>query len=185
MAIVGENKRLIEAALYISGRPLTIHEIKNVTGISTLKEVRELIEELIIDYESRSAALSIVKLPQNRFVFQLDPDLSEHVAELAPHGLLSLGELKTLVYVALSQPILQSDVVSFRGSHSYKHIKTLHDHGFIKSHPVGRTKELTTTPMFADYFGFDYEIEKLKEQLRRMIRRIRLEQAELAPAAEG
>lgn len=180
-----EEKRLIEAALYISGRPLTIKEIKDVAGISTLKAVRELVQDLISEYKARSGALEIVQLPQQRFVLQLTPQLSEEVAALAPHGLLSLGELKTLVYIALSQPILQSAVVTYRGSHSYKHIKILENQGFIESVPSGRTKELTTTSMFADYFGFDYEIDKLKNQLRRMIRQIRIEKAELVPASEG
>jgi len=179
-----EEKRFVEAALYISGRPLTIHEIQNVTGISSLKQVHELIKELKIEYESRASALEIVRLPRQRYALQLIPSLSECVAELAPQGLLSLGELKTLVYIALQQPILQSSVVERRGSHCYKHIKTLEEHGFILSKPQGRTRELSTTQMFADYFGFDYEVEKLKDQLRRMIRKIRLEQVEQPSTTE-
>lgn len=180
-----EEKRLVEAALYISGRPLSIQEIQKATGLSTLKKTRELIHQLIEEYSTRAGALEIVRLPRQRFVMQLDPSLSEQVAGLAPHGLLSLGELKTLIYIALSQPILQSDVVAYRGSHSYKHIKVIESHGFIKAIPHGRTKELSTTEMFADYFGFDYEVEKLKTQLRRMIRQIRIEQADLASAVEN
>jgi segregation and condensation protein B len=114
----------------------------------------------------------------------MKPELTEDVSHLAPQGLLALGELKTLIYIALSQPILQSEVVFYRGSHSYKHIKNLEAHGFIEAIPSGRTKELTTTEMFADYFAFDYEIEKLKHQLRRMIKKIRIEQSELAASAE-
>ncbi|MFW9830464.1 MAG: SMC-Scp complex subunit ScpB [Candidatus Thorarchaeota archaeon] len=179
-----EETRLVEAALYISGRPLSINEIQKATEISTLKRVREIIQHLIEEYKKRTSALEIIRLPRQRFVLQLDPELSAQVGELAPEGLLSLGELKTLIYIALSQPILQSNVVIYRGSHSYKHIKTLESHGFIEATPVGRTKELVTTEMFADYFGFDNEIGKLKVQLRRMIRQIRIEQSELATASE-
>jgi segregation and condensation protein B len=181
---VDEATRLVEAALYISGRPLTIHEIQHATQIPTLKKVRDSVQQLIDEYENRSGALEIIRLPRQRFVFQLNPELSEHVGHLAPQGLLSLGELKTLTYIALSQPILQSNVVVYRGSHSYKHIKNLEAHGFIESKQVGRTKELATTEMFADYFGFDYDIDKLKGQLQRMIKQIRIEQSELAAAAE-
>lgn len=180
-----EETRLVEAALYISGRPLSIHEIQQATQIPTLKRIREIVQTLIEDYEKRVSALEIIQLPRQRFVLQLNPSLSEQVGELAPQGLLSLGELKTLIYIALSQPVLQSNVVIYRGSHCYKYIKTLESHGFIESTPVGRTKELSTTEMFADYFGFDYEVEKLKGQLRRMIRQIRIEQSELAAAAEN
>lgn len=180
-----EAKRLVEAALYISGRPLTIQEIQTVTGISTLKKVREVLQELVEEYASRAGAIEIVRLPRQRFVLQLDPRLSEEVAELAPHGLLSLGELKTLIYIALSQPILQSAVVTYRGSHCYQHIRNLEAHGFLHAVPMGRTKELTTTEMFADYFGFDYDVDKLKNQLRKMVRRIRIEQAELTSAVEN
>jgi segregation and condensation protein B len=181
---VDEAKKLVEAALYISGRPLTIHEIQQATQIPTLKTVRESVQQLAEEYEHRAGALEIARLPRQRFVLQMKPEFSEQVSGLAPQGLLLLGELKTLIYIALSQPILQSDVVVYRGSHSYKHIKNLEAHGFVEAIPVGRTKELTTTEMFADYFGFDYEPDKLKGQLRRMIRKIRIEQSELVAAAE-
>jgi segregation and condensation protein B len=182
---VDEEKRLVEAALYISGRPLSIHEIQSVTGISSLKRVGDLVRELAEEYQIREGALEVVQLPHQRFALQLCPKLSEQVAELAPQGLLSLGELKTLVYIALTQPVLQSAVVAQRGSHCYHHIKTLESHGFLRVTSHGRTKELVTTPMFADYFGFDYEPEKLKGQLRRMITRIKSENAELAPASDS
>ena len=183
--VVAEEKQLVEAALYISGRPLSIQEIQSVTGVSSLKRVGDLLRELVEEYRARGGALEIVQLPHQRFALQLDPNLSERVAELAPQGLLSLGELKTLVYIALTQPVLQCAVVAHRGSHSYLHIKTLESHGFLQVTPHGRTKELTTTPMFADYFGFDYEPEKLKGQLRRMITRIKTEKTELAPASDS
>lgn len=180
-----EETQRVEAALYISGRPLSIHEIQNVTQIPTLKRVREIIQNLIDDYTNRASALEIVRLPNQRFVLQLKPQLSEQVSALAPQGLLSLGELKTLIYIALSQPILQSNVVIYRGSHCYTHIKTLEAHGFIEASPMGRTKELSTSKMFADYFGFDYDVEKLKSQLQKMIRQIRIEQSELVTASEN
>jgi segregation and condensation protein B len=182
---VDKEKQLVEAALYISGRPLSIQEIQSVTGISSLKRVSELVKELAEEHHARGGALEIVQLPHQRFALQLDPNLSERVAELAPEGLLSLGELKTLVYIALTQPVLQCTVVVQRGSHCYEHIKTLESHGFLQAASHGRTKELTTTPMFADYFGFDYEPEKLKGQLRRMITRIKTEKAEPAPASDS
>lgn len=180
-----KEKQLVEAALYISGRPLSIHEIQSVTGISSLKRVSDLIKELAEEHHAREGALEIVQLPHQRFALQLDPNLTERVAELAPQGLLSLGELKTLVYIALTQPVLQSSVVTQRGSHTYHHIKTLEGHGFLQVAAHGRTKELTTTSMFADYFGFDYEPEKLKGQLRRMITRIKSENAELTSASDS
>ena len=108
--MVDKATRLVEAALYISGRPLTIHEIQHATQIPTLKKVRECVQQLIGEYENRTGALEIVRLPRQRFVLQLNPELSEHVGDLAPQGLLSLGELKTLIYIALSQPILQSEL---------------------------------------------------------------------------
>jgi len=181
---VDEETRLVEAALFISGRPLSLHEIQQATQIPTLKAVRKIVHELMEEYSQRAGALEIVRLPRQRYVLQLNPQLSEDVGALAPQGLLSLGELKTLIYIALSQPILQSNVVLYRGSHSYKHIKNLEAHGFIETKKVGRTKELSTSEMFADYFGFDYETDRLKDQLKRMIRQIRIEQTELVIASE-
>lgn len=170
-----KDKALIEAALYISGRPLNLEELGEVVNLDT-NLVNKLVAELAEDYNDRGSALEIASLSGGRYALQLKPDYSPMVARFAPGGLLSLGALKTLSLIALRQPIRQTEVVRIRGSHVYKHIHELEDRGFLTGKPDGRTRILSTTKMFADYFGFDYDQRRLKLQLRWLMRKIRSEE---------
>ncbi|MEX2704773.1 MAG: SMC-Scp complex subunit ScpB [Candidatus Freyrarchaeum guaymaensis] len=166
-----DAKMIIEAALYAAGRPLSLEKIAEIAKIDNLDYADELVRQLIREYGERGSALEIVALPGSKYVLQLKPSYSNKISNVASRGLLSLGELKTLAYIALKQPIEQSKVARARGSHSYKHIKKLEELGFLKFERTGRTKILETTEMFADYFGFDHEKRRLKQQLRWRIRK--------------
>ena len=168
----------LEAALYVVGRPISIEELASIIDKAE-STTRRLLEELGHHYKKRKGALEVVELPRERYVMQLKPELTPKVAKLIPGGLLSFATLQTLVYVALKQPILQSDLVSDRGTHCYDHIKELVEKKFIEAIPEGRTKLLKTTGLFADYLGLDHDRVKLKAQLRFKMKKILEEQQEL------
>ncbi|MHA1754478.1 MAG: SMC-Scp complex subunit ScpB [Candidatus Odinarchaeia archaeon] len=164
-------KSKVEAALYIAGRPLSIEEISRVVNEADIETILKIVNELKEQYENNDSALEIVLTSNKRYSMQLKPVFAPIVSKLAPSGLLSLGALKTLSLIALKQPIKQYEVIKIRGSHSYKYIHELEEKGFIEGTPFGRTKILKTTKMFADYFGLDYDIQKLKMQLRWKLRK--------------
>jgi segregation and condensation protein B len=169
---MGEDAlKIIEAALYAAGRPLSIEQIAEIVKIDNLDHVDEMVKQLVQEYGERGSALEIVALPGNKYALQLKANYSGKITSIASHGLLTLGELKTLAYIALKQPVEQSKVAKMRGSHSYKHIKRLEELGFLKFERTSRTKTLQTTEMFADYFGFEHETRRLKQQLRWRIRK--------------
>ncbi len=163
------KKALMEAALYAAGRPLSIEDLEKVSKAGGRPETESLLEELISEYQGRSNALEIVQVSRGRYALQLKPEYSSRVSRLSPGGLLSLGSLKTLALVALRQPIRRSEVIEIRGAHSYEHIHRLEQLGFIRKEPSGRSVSLTTTKMFAEYFGFDEDLAKLKVQLHRKL----------------
>jgi len=175
---VDEDLVKLEAALYVVGRPISIEELAGIIDKAE-STTRRLLEELSHHYNKRKGALEVVELPRERYVMQLKPELTPKVAKLIPGGLLSFSTLQTLVYVALKQPILQSDLVADRGTHCYDHIKELVEKKFIDAIPEGRTKLLKTTRLFADYFGLDHDKVKLKAQLRFKMKKIGDEQREL------
>jgi segregation and condensation protein B len=175
---VDEDLVKLEAALYVVGRPISIEELASVIDKAE-STTRRLLDELGHHYKKRKGALEVVELPRERYVMQLKPELTPKVAKFIPGGLLSFATLQTLVYVALKQPILQSDLVADRGTHCYDHIKELVEKKFIDAVPEGRTKLLKTTGLFADYFGLDHDRVKLKAQLRFKMKKILDEQQEL------
>nr|MDO8098367.1 SMC-Scp complex subunit ScpB [Candidatus Njordarchaeota archaeon] len=165
------RKALIEAALYAAGRPLSLEELEKVSKARGKIETESLLAELVSEYQERTSSLEIVEVSRGKYAFQLKPEYSTKVSRLSPGGLLSLGALKTLALIAIRQPVKQSEVINIRGSHSYEHIHKLAQLGFIKKQPSGRTFALSTTKVFAEYFGFDEEPLKLKVQLHRKLMR--------------
>ncbi|MFX0106773.1 MAG: SMC-Scp complex subunit ScpB [Candidatus Hodarchaeota archaeon] len=173
----------LEAALYVAGRPITIEELAGIVDKAE-STTRKLLEDLAYAYNKRKGALEVVELPRERYVMQLKPELTPHVAKLIPGGLLSFATLQTLVYVALKQPILQSELVADRGTHCYDHIKELVEKKFIEAIPEGRSKLLKTTQLFADYFGLESDRVKLKAQLRHKMKKILEDQKEIEARAQ-
>lgn len=157
---------LVEAALYVAGRPLNLKTLASVIRTRSKNKVRKLTRALVEDYESRDTALEVLELEDERFVLQLKAAYTPRVRRLAVKPLLSKGPLKTLSYVAYRQPVLQPHVVDVRGHHAYLHLRVLEDMGLISREKAGRTKVLRTTEFFADYFGLSHDLRTMKRQLK-------------------
>jgi len=173
-----EDMITLEAALYVSGRALTLEELANIIGKSQ-STAQKLLDELSFTYTKRKGALEVVALPRDRYAMQLKPELTPSVGRLIPGGLLSFSTLQTLVFIALKQPIIQSELVTQRGTHCYGHVKELVEKKFVEATPEGRSKNLATTPLFADYFGLDSDRIKLKAQLKFKMKKILEDQREV------
>ena len=61
-------------------------------------------------------------------------------------------------------------------------VKELIEKKFVEAVPEGRSKNLTTTPLFADYFGLDSDRIKMKAQLKFKMKKILEEQREAEEA---
>ncbi|WNY27241.1 SMC-Scp complex subunit ScpB [Methanolapillus ohkumae] len=146
----GTGKQVIEAALFAAGSAVSVDTLMKISQKSK-REVRDLVLALREEYLSRGSGIEISDL-SDRFVMQVRPDFAEKVRDVAPKELTS-SQLKTLSIIAYHQPITQSDIVEMRGSNAYEHIGELSERGFIDLKPQGRTKIITTTRLFADYFG--------------------------------
>lgn len=170
---------MVEAALYVSGRPLTISELCSVLKTRSQRKVKMLVKKLMQEYASRNTALEILELKDERYVMQLKAEFTPHVKRLVRKPLLSTGPLKTLAYIALRQPVSQKRVVEVRGRHAYGHIKLLKEMGLIVSERKGRSAVLKTTEYFADYFGLSHDVQTMKRELRRILERDRISEKAL------
>lgn len=157
---------LIEAALYVAGRPLDLKTLSSVIEPRSKKRAEKLAETLIEEYSKRDTALAILKLDDQRFVLQLKPEYTPRVRKLSLRPLLPVGPLKTLSYIAYRQPVLQSQVIDVRGEHAYGHLKELEDQGLIVRERVGKSRMIRTTEFFADYFGLSHDLRTMKRQLK-------------------
>lgn len=169
MAKREEKIALIEAALYASGKPLTLRALASSLKIKSLKEVEELAESLSKRYEEAGSAVQILKLEDGRLVMRLKPEYLEKVKKFCGRKILSPGPLKTLSFIAYKQPVTKAYVAKVRGKHSYAHIKALKELGFVREEKAGRTKLLRTTETFADSFNLSRDIKVMKKQLTRLL----------------
>jgi segregation and condensation protein B len=141
---------IIEAALFAAGRAVSLEKLTKITG-RPKKTILSLLGKLMEDYASRETGLEVRDLGE-RYVMQVKPEYSELMREVAPKE-LSAPKLRTLSMIAYHQPLLQSDLIEMRGSGAYEHIRDLIERGFVDSVPCGRSRQLSTTSLFADYFG--------------------------------
>jgi segregation and condensation protein B len=159
---------IIEAALFAAGRAVSLEKLTKITG-KPKKSVLSAVQELIEAYSSRRSGLEILDLG-DRYVMQVKLEYSELMREVAPKE-LSAPKLRTLSMIAYHQPLLQSDLIEMRGSGAYDHIKDLIERGFVESIPCGRSRQLSTTSLFADYFGLKKNDPKaVREKILELLR---------------
>lgn len=157
---------LMEAGLYVAGRPLDLKTLAGIVGTRSKKKIKKLAKMLVEDYKNRQTALEILELEEDRYVMQLKAEYTGQVRKLSTRPLLSVGPLKTLSYIAFRQPILQTQVIDVRGHHSYGHLKQLEEMELIAREGVGKNRILRTTAFFADFFGLSHDLRTMKRQLK-------------------
>lgn len=166
---------LIEAALYVTGKPLDLKTLGSVVGFRSEDKVKELARTLKDKYGKDESSLEVLELSDGRFVMQLKPQYVRHVKRLATRQLLTPGPMRTLSFIAFRQPVTQSYLAKVRGNLTYSHVKQLRETGLIAEEKLGRTKMLRTTPNFSDYFNLSHDMPAMKKQLEKLFETIKTE----------
>jgi segregation and condensation protein B len=143
----------IEAALYSSGRPMSVEELNKATNINSDERIKKILSEMIKKVNSVFYALEIQELNDGRYVFQLKSSYLPVIRKFAKQPLLSSAMLKTLSYILYEQPRTSKRLVHIRGTQAYTHVKYLEQLFFVEHENVGRLKVYKTTKKFQDYFG--------------------------------
>lgn len=160
-----EIEARIEAALYVSGRPLSPDKLAKAAGISSERKATAIARKIAQKVNSLLKAVEVIEYPGQRFAMQLKPEFSHLARRFATKPLLSKGALRTLSYIAYFQPVRASDLVLKRSTNVYSHLKELESIGFITGERQGRTKVYRTTERFAEYFGLSNDVQIMKKQL--------------------
>lgn len=145
---------VIEAILYLKGRPLNIANLAEYGGCD-----REMAEEGLMDlmneYAHRESALEIIET-KDGYCLQLKSGFRHLVDTLIPLD-LGVGALRTLAAIALRGPIAQTDLIDIRGSGAYQHVNELVNLGFVRKRRQadGRSFWLQVTNKFHQHFEID------------------------------
>ena len=146
------TKKIIEGALFISGRWMGPDDLSRVACNGSVGAVKEALKELKDEYDQRGGGV-ILNEVNGRFRLEISPDIRDRVYYLAPEPELSPALIKTLALIAYKQPISQSKVVKVVGNRAYDYIKELRKKEFITIKKKGRSKILSTTGRFRKYFA--------------------------------
>lgn len=141
---------VVEAALFSAGKPVSVDEIAENTGLDKRK-VPKALDELRRRYAESATALEIGKAG-DKWGMQVKTAYVEKTTKLAPME-IPLKLLKTLALIAYHQPVLQSDLKDMVGDKVYDHIRELTELGLVRKRVHERSFLLVTSDRFPEYFG--------------------------------
>lgn len=155
---------LLEAILFTTTETLTLEELQKLTK-SRKDELEKLLNELNQRYSAEGSGVKISDIGGYKLVVK--SEFMQQVANLTPHADMSRGLLRVLSIIAYHEPIKQSDIVKVIGNRTYDYVKELAEKGLINVEKKSRTKLLSTTPRFEEYF------ETKKEELKKNLEEIK------------
>jgi segregation and condensation protein B len=180
-----EEKNKVEAILFTTGKFMGLQEISDFCGISPVETVKELVEELKKDYESKNGSLAIFE-ENGKYKLSIKRKYNYLTTKLLDVTEMDKPTQETLAVIAYKQPAIQAEVIKIRGNKAYDHIDKLKELGFVTSDKYGRTRLLKLTQKFFDYFDLlegqlkekFSNLAKLEEQTKELEKQLGPEQSE-------
>lgn len=147
-----EDRALIEAALFLSPRPLSRRDLAKILGGARLEYVDRLLAELEREYAGEAHGLEL-HTEEGRAGFRVKKAFIDRVSHLAPQQDIPRPVLRSLAVIAYNHPMTQADLVKVRGNKAYGHVQELLDRNLIRAEESGRTLLLHVTKEFLRHFG--------------------------------
>jgi segregation and condensation protein B len=166
-----EAKRIIEALLFISGKPVTIKDFQEIIEEYEAPTLQEILEELGAEYKNEGRSFGLAKIS---YGYQLltNPQYAPWINKMQlarNHKTMSRPALETLAIIAYRQPIIRAEIESIRGVNVDGVLRTLLERNLIRvagrqSSP-GRPLLYATNEEFLRYFGLKEisELPRLEE----------------------
>jgi len=143
--------RILEAALFMSSKPLSLSELARVSGIAAPGFVEGQMKKLQEEY-TRSGSALVITCEAGKYLMRLRPEYERRVGTLAGEADVSAGAARILGLVSKNEGIEQSKLVRMLGSTVYDYVGELVEKEFLTAERKGRTRALRTTQRFRDYF---------------------------------
>jgi len=147
-----KSERVIEAALFSAAKPVTVTDLRVISGLDA-RTIRAALKKVMDEYNESDRAIEVAKMGP-RYAMQVKKEFSTEASRLADMK-IPKDVLKTAALVAYYQPVLQSKMYDLVGAKVYDHVKVLHEMGLVKAKSKKKSVELTTTKKFIETFGID------------------------------
>ena len=153
-----ELKRIIEAILFVSPKPVSLKTLfKRLEGCSP-KDVEDAMDELKKEYNLSERALEIVQVSSG-FQMRTKIDYKEWVKRFVKEKDVELTRsvLETLAAIVYRQPVTKREVDAIRGVDSSRAIKLLLNKRLIeiagRDGEIGKAITFRTTNRFLEVYG--------------------------------
>lgn len=146
-----ESELIIEAALFMSSRPLTLQEMGKLIGVAAPGFVSERVRAVQEAYDRGGSAVEVVE-EGGKYYMRVRQEYINSVKDFASAAEISKHSLRTLAYITKNEGITKSSLCKKLGSSIYPDVQELVDKGFVTAKKAGRTKSLSTTAKFKAYF---------------------------------
>src|SRR6185503_9682410 len=151
--------KLLEAALFASGRPIATEELSTLDPEASPAELQAALEEIREHYDVEGHGVELVEVAGGWQILTR-AEFAEAIerAQLAQRpARLSGASLETLAIIAYRQPIGRAEIEEIRGVAVGSVLKSLHERGLIdvvgRAEGVGRPLLYGTTPIFLEQFA--------------------------------
>lgn len=145
-----DNLRKVEAALFVSGKFMTLKELVALTDINPLI-LRDILRTLEERYKGRG--MEVIRR-EDLWKMDVHPDFIYMVNRLATgDSEFTKAEQETLAIIAHKQPIKQAILIKIRGNKAYEHVMKFVSMGLINKKKVGHTAEISLNDSFYNYFN--------------------------------
>jgi segregation and condensation protein B len=158
---ISEIKKILEALLFVSERPLNLKELKNMlkADYANINNLENILYELKEEYANLNKPYEI-KFIADGWIFATKPEYSPWIKKLLKEKTVlkfSPSALETLAIIAYKQPITRIEIDEIRGVESSGVIDTLLERKLIKitgrKETLGRPLLYGTTQDFLKHFG--------------------------------
>jgi segregation and condensation protein B len=154
-------KKIIEALIFASDKPLAIKQIKDIIGDIDTRLIRTLVNDLKDEFARDARSFNISEVAGG-FQFSTDPVYAKWLKKLykiKQSDYLTGPSLETIAIIAYRQPVTKADIEFIRGVAVDGVISNLMQKGFIKvvgkKDVVGKPYLYGTTALFLQYFGLN------------------------------
>ena len=126
----------------------------------TPSNIATALSELKSQYEHTDSSLVLFE-ESNTWKISVREQFMHLVQNIVTETELSKALMETLAVIAFKYPVTQSEIIKIRSNKAYDHLNELEEAGYITRAKHGRTKKITLTQKFFNYF--ELPPDKLKE----------------------
>jgi segregation and condensation protein B len=153
-----ELKRIIEAILFSSSKPVTLKVIRKKLEEYPQDETEEVLRELVKEYNGADRSVEIAEVAGG-YQMRTRPEYKDWVKRFVREKEVGLTKsmLETLSIIAYKQPITKKEIDSIRGVDSARAIKFLLERKLIgiggRNGDAGKKIVFKTTEKFLEVYG--------------------------------